>query len=305
MALRSILCFAACTAEALVTARTPLQRGGSRRLSGVNAPTLLSAPLVVSESDRAASRVSRLECVATNVPEADECVDMDETEGECLDVSQLSAAAAASRKSTPHETVMSIRGGRNLTPSTVTILGAVVNVLLSLLKLVVGTLSGSASLVADAYHSGSDLLVDAVTMVAVHAPPTLERLFTLAIGGLLVATGGGLVWGGVHALWKRSLPSLEAMVGVPPLLVAVVAITAKELMYRVTHAVGLRTRQAVLMASAKHHRADAMSSLAAAIGAVGVLIGFPITDLIMSAVVGGMMVSMGASVARGAHEHEH
>ena len=68
---------------------------------------------------------------------------------------------------------------------------------------------------------------------------------------------------------------------------------------RITRAVGQRTRQAVLMASAKHHRADAMSSLAAAMGAVGVLVGVPIADTLAAGVVGGMMLSMGASVARG------
>lgn len=198
---------------------------------------------------------------------------------------------------------MAIRGGdgHQLSPSAVTLLGAVVNVLLSLLKLAVGMFSGSASLVADAYHSGSDLLVDAVTMAAVHAPPAFERAATIAIGGLLAATGGGLVWSASVALWKRALPNLGEMLAVPPLLVALVAITAKELLFRVTHAVGIRTRQSVLLASAKHHRADAMSSLAAAVGAAGVLFGFPLTDLVMSAVVGGMMVSMGASVARGDH----
>jgi hypothetical protein len=76
--------------------------------------------------------------------------------------------------------LMSIRGGM-LSPSRVTLLGAAVNVLLLLLKLVVGSLSGSAALVADAYHSGSDLLVDAVTMFAgacaplYPTPPTLLR----------------------------------------------------------------------------------------------------------------------------------
>jgi len=191
------------------------------------------------------------------------------------------------------------RGGNNMSPSRVTLLGAIVNVMLSMLKLVVGTASGSASLVADAYHSGSDLLVDAVTMLAVHAPPAFERAATLAIGGLLALTGGGLMWSAMTALWKRALPSASEMMGVPPLLVALVAISAKELLFRVTRAVGLRTRQAVLLASAKHHRADALSSLAAAVGAAGVLLGVPIADTIAAACVGGMMVSMGASVACG------
>eukprot|EP00966_Prymnesium_polylepis_P257723 5953936-Prymnesium_polylepis.1 len=100
---------------------------------------------------------------------------------------------------------------------------------------------------------------------------------------------------------RRSPPA--AVLGTPPLLVALVAITCKEMLYRVTRAVGRRTRQAVLLASAKHHRSDAMSSLAAGVGAVGVLAGLPLADTLAAAVVGGMMVSMGASVAFGEHDH--
>ena len=192
-----------------------------------------------------------------------------------------------------------VQGGRTLGPTGVTLLGAFVNVLLSLLKLLVGTVSGSASLVADAYHSGSDLLVDAVTMGAVHAPPAFERAATIAIGALLASAGGAMVWSSCQALWKRTLPT--AMLGTPPLLVAVVAIAAKEALYRITRAVAVRTQQSVLLASAKHHRADAMSSLAAAVGAGGVLIGLPIADLIAAVVVGGMMTMMGVDVARGNH----
>ena len=196
--------------------------------------------------------------------------------------------------------VISIRGGGNLSPSGVTALGAVVNVMLSLLKFAVGTASGSASLVADAYHSGSDLLVDGVTMLAVNAPPSLERAATFVIAGLLSTAGGAMMWSASLALWRRSAP---ALLGTPPLLVALVAIACKEALFRITRAVARRTRQQVLLASAKHHRSDAMSSLAAAVGAVGVLVGLPLVDNLAAAVVGGMMVSMGVSVAIGDHEH--
>ena len=106
-----------------------------------------------------------------------------------------------------------------------------------------------------------------------------------------------MIWAACLALWRRAAPA--AVLGTPPLLVALVAVATKEALFRITRAVGQRTQQAVLMASAKHHRADAMSSLAAAMGAVGVLVGVPIADTLAAGVVGGMMLSMGASVARG------
>jgi len=257
MALRIVACAALTTAFVAPAAPVLQQRSSLARTSGL----------------LAISTVPPLEETTDEMPE--------------LDVSTTSSLPQ----------LISIRGGMMLSPSRVTLLGAVVNVLLSLLKLVVGTVSGSASLVADAYHSGSDLLVDAVTMLAVNAPPNFERAGTLAIAGLLASAGIAMIWHACLALWRRSAPA--AMLGTPPLLVAVVAIASKEALFRITRAVGRRTHQAVLLASAKHHRSDAMSSLAAAAGAAGVLLGLPVADNVAAAVVGGMMLSMGVSVARG------
>ena len=49
----------------------------------------------------------------------------------------------------------------------VTIVGAIVNILLAVLKAFVGVLSSSASLIADAIHSISDLVSDMVVYVAI------------------------------------------------------------------------------------------------------------------------------------------
>ena len=54
-----------------------------------------------------------------------------------------------------------------MTPARVTLLGAVLNVLLSGFKLIVGGLAGQASLIADGYHSLSDLMSDALCWFAV------------------------------------------------------------------------------------------------------------------------------------------
>merc|ERR1740124_1880616 len=75
----------------------------------------------------------------------------------------------------------------------VTLVGAVMNVLLAALKLGAGMLAGSASLVADAGHSLSDLVTDAVCMLALRLRnERAEALCTLAIGAILCATGIGM-----------------------------------------------------------------------------------------------------------------
>ena len=67
------------------------------------------------------------------------------------------------------------------------------NVFLAALKLGAGMVAGSASLVADAGHSLSDLVTDAVCMLALRLRnERAEALCTLAIGAILCATGIGM-----------------------------------------------------------------------------------------------------------------
>lgn len=79
------------------------------------------------------------------------------------------------------------------TPEGVTLVGAAMNVFLAALKLGAGMVAGSASLVADAGHSLSDLITDAVCMLALRLRnKRAEALCTLSIGSILCATGIGM-----------------------------------------------------------------------------------------------------------------
>ena len=84
-------------------------------------------------------------------------------------------------------------GWYTTTPEGVTLVGAGMNVFLAALKLVAGMVAGSASLVADAGHSLSDLVTDAVCMLALRQRnKRAEALCTLSIGSILCATGIGM-----------------------------------------------------------------------------------------------------------------
>ena len=160
---------------------------------------------------------------------------------------------------------------------------------------------------ADAGHSCSDLFADAVTMFAVHGTPRVERGCTLAIAALLTSAGVAMVWTSGSTLLASNPAAAAvapaAVLGAAPLCVALIAIASKESLFRLTRQVGIRVRSPILLANAKHHRADAMSSMAAALGTCGVLIGLPAADTLAAATVGGMMVNMGVGVARGGSDH--
>ena len=84
------------------------------------------------------------------------------------------------------------------------------------------------------------------------------------------------------------------------LWIALIALAAKEGMFRYMLAVAQRVRSQMLVANAWHARSDAASSLVVMVGIVGNLLGYTFLDLVAAAVVGMMIAHMGIKFARDA-----
>jgi len=187
-----------------------------------------------------------------------------------------------------------------MSPQGITVFGAGINILLSALKLSVGGVAGSASLVADGVHSFSDLVSDALCWVAVQVP-SFEHAFTLGIAAVLFSTGVGMAAIALPALFAASAASAAttSLVGaIPALSVALASVASKELLFWLTHAVGTRHRSPSILANAYHHRSDALSSLVAVAGIVGTAVGWARIDSLAASVVGLMVAGMGFEVGR-------
>ncbi|AOJ00342.1 cobalt transporter [Burkholderia sp. LA-2-3-30-S1-D2] len=170
--------------------------------------------------------------------------------------------------------------------------------------MVIGILSRSQGLVADGIHSLSDLIADFVVLLASHHsrkpvdekhPYGHQRFETgasLALAAILLLVGGGMLW---SAIQKLEHPEAIARVHVAALWVALVALAAKESLFRYMFAVATRVKSSMLVANAWHARSDAASSLVVACGIVGNLLGYPLLDPVAALIVGGMIVKMGAT----------
>lgn len=179
-----------------------------------------------------------------------------------------------------------------------------VNLALSIGQVVVGMLSRSQGLVADGIHSLSDLVADFVVLLAGHHsrkpvdekhPYGHQRFETgasLALAAILLLVGGGMLW---SAIQKLEHPEAIARVHVAALAVALIALVAKESLFRYMLAVATRVKSSMLVANAWHARSDAASSLVVACGIVGNLLGYPLLDPVAALIVGGMIVKMGAT----------
>jgi len=186
----------------------------------------------------------------------------------------------------------------------VTLVGAVVNAALGIAKILIGKLGQSHALMADGVHSLSDLLTDALVLIASRygsqdADPEhpyghgrIETAATLFLSILLSTVGVGIMYDASWHLFYHPYVTVNWFV----LGTAVMSIVAKEILFQYTRQVGLKVKSDLLVANAWHHRSDAMSSVVVLIAIVGVYFGFYYCDALAAVVVGAMIVKMGWSL---------
>lgn len=178
------------------------------------------------------------------------------------------------------------------------VVGAIVNLVLSVVKVWVGIAGHSAALVADGIHSLSDLATDVMVWFAAsysNAPPDhehpyghgrIETAFTVALGAVLMLTALGLlVDAGQRVLDSSRLPEPSSIV----LVAAALSIVVKEALYRYTLRVAVQQQSNMLRANAWHHRSDAISSVVVLVGVAGSLAGFRYLDAFAAAGVALMI----------------
>ncbi len=166
----------------------------------------------------------------------------------------------------------------------VTLVGSAANVLLTVFKFVAGIVGHSAAMTADAVHSFSDLLTDAVVLffVRISSKPEdkdhdyghgkYETLATTIIGIALAAVAVGIGWKAVESLLFWYSGGTLPAPGMLALWAAVVSIVLKELVYRYTVHRGKTLNSPAVQANAWHHRSDALSSLGTLVGIGGAIL---------------------------------
>ena len=183
----------------------------------------------------------------------------------------------------------------------VTNLAIVINVALFAVKVSVGLVSGSVALVADGVHSISDTTTDFVVLLGHYFgskepdpqhPYGHGRFETFSAGFIavfLVFVGSGMIYFAAIAIAKANISNPGPVV----LIVAVIAVAAKELLFRLTRRAAVRTHSTALYANAWHQRSDAISSVAVIVGFVSLKFGFVYGDQIAAVAVGLMIILIG------------
>lgn len=160
------------------------------------------------------------------------------------------------------------------------------NVGLFVLKLICGLEGNSKALLADAVHSGVDVLTATVVMVCLHvsnSPPDTEHPYGHGNTEYIASLFIGISLFGVVALIMYECvtdivngvthqPSLIALLGL------IISIGANELMFRQSLCCGERFRSPAMIANAWENRADVLSSTAALFGVIFAMMGVLLMD---------------------------
>lgn len=166
----------------------------------------------------------------------------------------------------------------------ITIAGAVVNIVLTTLKIIAGILGRSAAMIADGVHSLSDLFSDVIVLIFTHISSKgkdrdhsfghgkFETLATLIVSVMLVVVGADFMAKGVRKIIGVLNGEMIPVPGMVAFWAAAASIAAKEILYHVTARVGKKINSPVVMANAWHHRSDAFSSIGALAGIGGAII---------------------------------
>jgi cation diffusion facilitator family transporter len=178
------------------------------------------------------------------------------------------------------------------------------NILLFVLKMLVGLFAGSIALVTDGIHSLSDLVTDFAVLLGYHfgskkadqshpyGHGRLETFAAVFVAVVLAVVGCAPIYYAAVQMAKGRVSEYSHFV----LIAAAFSIFVKEYLYLITRRVAVQSHSSALYANAWHHRSDAASSLAVVIGFIALRIGFKYGDQIAAIIVGLMIIYVAAKI---------
>lgn len=177
----------------------------------------------------------------------------------------------------------------------VSFISIIINVVLSLLKLIAGIIGNSTAMISDAIHSVSDVISTLVVIIGVYISrkkpdrkhqyghERYECLAAIILSFILCLTGIYIGYTGINSLINKSYNQYD--ITLVALIAAIISIIVKEWMYHYTIKAAKKINCSALKADAWHHRSDALSSVGALIGIVGSMLGFKFLDPIASLII--------------------
>jgi len=179
---------------------------------------------------------------------------------------------------------------------------------LTLAKLLVGLISGSLAILAEAAHSGLDFAATLITYFAVrisgkpadkdhqYGHGKFESISALGETALLFLLSGVIIWEGLQRLLGGSVHTVDASIWAFAVIIG--SIIVDFFRARALNKVADQTSSHALSADALHFSSDIWSSLAVLAGLGAISLGYPIADSIAAILVAVLVCFAGWRLAR-------
>jgi cation diffusion facilitator family transporter len=192
-------------------------------------------------------------------------------------------------------------------------IGLAANILLAVLKAVVGVVGHSPALLADGINSTSDVAYGIVVSIFVHLSgkpadrehpyghDQLESVAAVVVGAFVVTTAIAIFWNSVDTVYELlTAPPNNGGASIIALWIALFAILLKSGLTAWTYGISRRTGNSAVLALAQDHRNDIFASSAAAIGIFFGRMGFTWIDPLAGAIVSLIILHTGVDILRSA-----
>lgn len=182
-------------------------------------------------------------------------------------------------------------------------------VVLVVLKLTTGLITGSLGLLAEAAHSGADLVAALLTLFAVSVavkPPDeqhqfghgkAEHLAALAESAFLILVSGWLATTAIERLSSPGSHEIDATWWAIAVILLVIAIDLTRMI--ASHRAAERFGSPALAANALHFAGDLSGSIAVLLGMIGVALGWPEADAVAALLVAVLVIVAAIRLLRG------
>lgn len=176
------------------------------------------------------------------------------------------------------------------------------------MKLLAGHFGRSEAVFADGMESAADFIAILSSMIALrigrqpfdeqhpYGHGRAESIAAIIVALVIFGTGGWILYRSVHTI-------LAGTYGIPQgvaVAAAFVTIVAKEALYRYSVRIGKHLGSPALLASAKDHRKDAITSVSTLVGVTGAFFGFAILDPIAAGITSFLIFHIGYETFLGA-----
>lgn len=178
----------------------------------------------------------------------------------------------------------------------------IINILLGIIKLVIGIRGNSQAILADGIHTLSDVVTTVIVLIGLkissreadsshhYGHERFESVFAKLLSIFLVLTGSYIGYEAYKSLSQVNVIGRPKSIA---LVAAVISILIKEAMYWYTIKVARKIKSTSMEADAWHHRSDVFSSIGTFIGVLGARLGFTALDPIASLIVSILIIKVG------------